>query len=389
MRLIKLVTHEFIHESRDERELQVAHGLGFETIVMAKGDQPHREDRPYYQLHLHGTRPLGTRIHPNINRFVSIFTWARTLKRYRADVISCHDLTALFIGWLSTRYTRKKHRPLLVYDSHEFELGRNTEGKRSVRMQKFIARLEKFLIKRSVFSIMVNDSIADEVTEIHQLEQRPIVVRNVPPYWHLDEEVITAQRQAFIEALAMPKETFLMMYHGHVFKGRGVETLMAVTKENPQVALIILGNGEASYMEELKSLSETYGIEKRVLYHPAVPVESLWRYVGAADVGMVLVPAVSKSYYYMSPNKFFENIQAQTPIICSHFPEVTKIIEAYQIGLTVDPEDIKAIGETVERLRLDSTLYEQMKTNLMAAKKVLCWEQEQHVLKDAYLKVFK
>lgn len=389
MKLIKLVTHKFVNESRDVRELQVVHELGIEGVVFAKGEHKTQHQEAFYALHFYGTRPLGSWIHPHVNRLVSLFTWSYYLKKYRADYISCHDLTALFIGWLSTLYTRKKRRPKLIYDSHEFELGRNTEGKRNNVTQKFIAWLEKFLMKRSVFSIMVNDSIADEVMRIHQLKERPLVVRNVPPFWHLDYDQIKAQRQAFMEALSLPQEPFLMMYHGHVFKGRGVEALMALTKTNPHVALVILGNGEASYMEELKQLSESYGIKHRVVYHEAVPVDTLWRYVGAADVGMVLVPAVSKSYYYMSPNKFFENIQAQTPIICSAFPEVKKIIDRYEIGLTVDPENVEAINQAVERLRLDEKLYAQMKENLIQAKEVLCWENEREILKAAYQRVIQ
>ena len=45
-------------------------------------------------------------------------------------------------------------------------------------------------MRRCAFSIMVNDSIADEVQKIHALKQRPVVIRSTPYCWELDEAEI-------------------------------------------------------------------------------------------------------------------------------------------------------------------------------------------------------
>lgn len=181
--------------------------------------------------------------------------------------------------------------------------------------------------------------------------------------------------------------SFLLMYHGGILRQRGIEVLIRVVAINPHVCAVILGNGDASYMSTLQSLAQKLGVEKRILFHPAVPISELWKYVGAVDVSVMMIRASAKSYYYALPNKFFESIQALTPIIASDFPEMKKIIEKYEIGLTCDPDDVNAINACVERMRTDKMFYNQCKENLKKAKEDLCWEKEKFILMEAYKKI--
>ena len=88
----------------------------------------------------------------------------------------------------------------------------------------------------------------------------------------------------------------------------------------------------------------------------------------------------------MLPNKFFENVQAETPIVASDFPETSRLVERYGIGLTCDPSDVAEIASCIERLREDRGLYGECKSNLKAAKRELCWERERDALEEAYAK---
>ena len=162
--------------------------------------------------------------------------------------------------------------------------------------------------------------------------------------------------------------------------GRGIEKLIQLVSINLNIYAVILGNGEASYLDGLRMLASDKGIEKRIIFHPAVPVEELWKYVGAADVGMMIIEPIVKSYYYALPNKLFESIQSLTPIISSDLPEMKKIVDKYSIGLTCDPENLEELNACVERMRTDKEFYSQCKVNLKSAKLELCWEIEKNVL---------
>jgi glycosyltransferase involved in cell wall biosynthesis len=177
------------------------------------------------------------------------------------------------------------------------------------------------------------------------------------------------------------------MYHGGIVPNRGIEEIMKVLPTDQELFAVILGNGENSYIDKLKQMAETYAVSDRVLFHEAVSIEMLWEYVGAADVGIVNIPAVTKSYFYSLPNKLFENIQALTPVIGSNFPEISKVISEYNIGLLVNPESTEELAEAIAKLKNDKELYSAFKQNLTEAKKILCWENESKILREAYGKI--
>ena len=201
MRLVlKISGNNWINESRDKRELSVYRELGYEVAVLAKGevdDRGREEIVDEFKVFRYTTRPWGSAVPNSINRVVAMFKWAGFVRRLQPGVISGHDLMpGLIIAWLATLFNKKK--PKLIYDSHEFELGRNG-AQRNKLASWLVAKTEKYLMKQCAFSIMVNDSIADEVQRIYKLEERPIVLRSTPDYWEIDEKECKSKRQEFLD----------------------------------------------------------------------------------------------------------------------------------------------------------------------------------------------
>ena len=383
--ILKICAAEWDNASRDKRELSVCRELGEQVMVLAKGgpaDRGRVDDVDGFEVRRYSTRPLGNGCPVVVNRILSLFTWSAYARRVlKPQIISGHDLFGLLIGWMSN--VGRRDKATLVYDSHEFELGRN---KKRGKLQIFCVKyLERFLIKRCAFSIMVNDSIADEVQRIHKLKQRPIVVRSTPEKWVIEPSEVQKVRMEYTEVFG--NKNPILMYHGVVMAGRGIERLLEVVRAIPEVNAVVLGNGAKPYLNSLKKTAEEYGITKRILFHPAVPIRELWKYVGAADIGMVTIPAVTKSYYYMLPNKFFENIHSGTPIIGSDFPEIRRLVNQYNLGLLCDPEKTDEICACVNKMLTDTEFYNMCKQSALEAKEVLCWEKEKVVLKNAYSRI--
>lgn len=200
--VLKVCGGTWENASRDKRELSTYRDLGADVAVLAKGnndDKGRIETVDGFKVYRYSTRPLGSRVPSPLNRLVSLFTWARFVKKIGPDIISGHDLMpGLTISWISTLLN--KNKPKLIYDSHEFELGRNTNRGKLAALA--IKHWEKFLMKRCVYSIMVNDSIADEVQRIHRIKERPIVVRSTPDFWTIDPEACLETRNNLLDALA-------------------------------------------------------------------------------------------------------------------------------------------------------------------------------------------
>jgi len=379
-KFVKVVPVEFINEARDNRELQAVHEIdNINIIVVAKGSGNNVIKRSFYEFHTLTTRPL--RCAPvKINRIISFFLWARYIRNLRADIVSCHDISALAIAYISSFLLYKK--PKLVYDSHEFEFGRNS--KRSKFASWCVLLAERFLIKRCAFSIMVNDTIADAVQKLHKLKERPLVVRNMQNCIEVDGAVVQQHRERYNALFQFEKTDFIVLYHGAIMNGRGIENIIKAIVDTQGIKCIILGFGEDTYIQNLKRLIAENRLERNVVFHDAVPQEKLWKYVGAVDVGIVMIDNICLSYYYSLPNKFFQNVQAHTPVIGSDFPEIKRMIEKYNIGLVCKTDDPEALHDAIMRLKDDKVLYNTFKENLKKASKELCWENEERILIDAY-----
>lgn len=203
MLVLKICISEWKNASRDQRELSVCRELGADVKVLAKGSGRGRgvsvDHVAGFEVYRLSARPFNY-LPISLNRILSVLMWAAYVRKMRPDIISGHDLGGLTIGWLSTFFLKQSKRPKLVYDSHEFEAGRSAS--RSRLQTKMIVYWERFMIKRSVFMIVVNESIADEVVKLHRLQERPVVVRNIPPKWDVDQKVCAEIRAQMLKKLS-------------------------------------------------------------------------------------------------------------------------------------------------------------------------------------------
>ncbi len=380
------VKHGFLGiDSRNDREINLLQEMGHQVIYIVSGETDSIDIINGVEIH------FRKKINHNKNSLYRKFQiisfnlrYASYVRSLRPDCISGHDISGLLTGWLSN--IGKKNKAKLVYDSHEFELGRN--ARRSKFRLWSIKQLEGFLIKRSAFSIMVNDSIAEEVCRIYNLKEKPIVVRSIPSKWKIDAAKSKKIRQYYLSSLGVNDNCFICMYHGAITTSRGVEELIEVISKTENTVGIILGNGLSEYIHKLKDLSYQLDVNKRILFLPAVNLEELVNYLCASDCGVIVSSIKYRSYYFGLPNKFFENIQSLTPIICNNTPEMANIVKQYKIGLTIDPPgSIESTVQAVNQLSTDKELYRKLKSNLIQAKNELCWENEKERLRDAYLKI--
>lgn len=377
--------------SRDKRELSVVKFLGYDVRVIegAIGERDFDYGYDGYNVCAIVTQSVGKvswlkqRLHwvgiTSLFKFV-VRTW-----QTEADIISGHDWFCMLAAYIANLFKWRKAK--LIYDSHEFELFQDPS--RSKLKLWILKMVEGFLIRRVNLALMVGDKIADGVQEIYQLKTRPTVVRNIPQYWHLEPEKSASIRRQFIEKIGLSTTGFLLMYHGGIMPGRGIEyAIQALPFLPDDIGLVIMGyENFPGMIETLRVLAKEKGVAHRVYFHPAVPVAELKDYIGAVDVELVLQSAWCVNVLYSLPNKFFESIQSCVPLICCDLPEMGKIVRQYDIGLLVHEDDEKSVAEAVMKLRNDKSLYDRLKKNMEKAKEELCWEKESLKLKMAIQEV--
>lgn len=283
-------------------------------------------------------------------------------KKY--DCILANDLDTLPACF----FISKLKKSTLVYDSHElFSEGPELQGRKFV--QSFWRKLEDFFLPRIKKSYTVSQSIADFYHKKYQNNMG--VVRNIP-----------LKNQAYIsEEVSFPTQQKTILYQGVLNPGRGIKPMIEALQYIENLDLIIIGYGKVE--DDLKQFVIDKKMQDRVFFLGRISREKLLNYTQKATLGMVLEEPLGLSFQYSLPNKLFDYIHAQIPIIAGNLNEISKIIKEYKVGIIVENYTPKAIATAIQDLLNDENKMVAIKQNQQNASEVLCWEIEQQKL-DIY-----
>ena len=202
-----------------------------------------------------------------------------------------------------------------------------------------------------------------------------ITIRNMP-YFHPEYPNFENRKSSHEK---------IIVYQGSVNKGRGLELVICSMQQLDDVRFWIIGDGDI--LSDLKRLVKKLELEPKVLFFGRMPPEELIQYTVQADVGISLEENLGLNYYYALPNKLFDYISANVPVLASDFPEMGSLIKKYDIGIATlvsDPQELAAI---VKSMLNDSEKMSRWKSNLQKAASELCWENEEKKLLDFYSKI--
>lgn len=280
-----------------------------------------------------------------LNILSSLISIIKATWRQNPDIYHAHDLDGLVCAFPAALLKRK----ILIYDSHElwsklypFE---NLKG-----IQWLLAPLEKLLIWRINKGITVNNSIGrylknkyhkDFITLYNvadltrsQKSQKPTLNKRV------NKKVNIRQR--------FPHQK-IILHLGAADEGRGLEQIIQAAKFLPKnFVIIFIGGGKTQKI--ISQLVKDRGLETKIYLLPAVLPSDINSIIKQADLGLALSQKISLSYYYSLPNKIFQYLAANLPILGSNFPEFKKIILKNKIGEVVDPSNPRLISQKIQTL---------------------------------------
>ncbi len=293
--------------------------------------------------------------------------------RARATVYHAHDLNNLQAAYTAACETHAR----LVYDAHELfpEM-----GNRWVRLKRGSwRRLESRLLPRADLAITVNELIAAEMSKRYSVPP-PLVVLNCPdPPPTFDP---SARYDLIREQLGLSPERRIVLYQGWMSEGRGLENLVRCARLLVNDAVVVF-MGYGDYESKLVEMAQAEP-EGRVHFIPAVPQHDLLAYCASADVGVIPYQAVDLNNYYTSPNKLFDLIQANLPIVASDLPYLRKVIVADNLGVVAQLDSPQAYAESINGVLALPGNAAGIRANLRRVAPRYTWAAQGKKLVEAY-----
>lgn len=323
-----------------------------------------------------------------INRRLKPFTFFGKLEfslkfiyfsmKEKADIYHAHDLSTLLECFISS----KINKSVLIYDSHELfvrNYGRMSLGEFAYYF------LEKNLIKRVNSIITVNQCISKKLKSRYGLSKDPIVVMNCPSLNPKDLDSSSTSNGYLHNEIFNNLTKRIILYQGNMQDGRGLLQLVESMHylSDKEFCLLMIGDGFLkNKLEEIVAERKI----KNVYFTGKLNLDQLAEYTKIADLGVILFENNSLNNYYASPNKLFEYIHGNVPILAPNYPFFRNIIEKYDIGVLIDEIIPEKISDLITSIFLDLDKYNSMKNNTVVAKKELNWEIEERQLVSLYNK---
>jgi len=367
--VVSIVLNNFTNDSRVLKENISLKNAGYDVQVVGLHQEPLDEFDEVQGISVHRVKLSTMNWSKNLlASFVKYMEWTyKIVKTYKSsDIIHCNDLNTLHIGVISKLFNKKLK---VVYDAHEYET--EIDGLSGIR-KKLSKLSEKFLIRYADRVITVSNAIADEYVKLYDIE-KPLLVLNTPPYKTIEKKNI------FRETLNIDEDKIIFLYQGGLSGGRGIEILVDAFKmiDNKDAVIVFMGYGSLEKM--IVDASEEY---ENIYFHKAVSPEVLLDYTCSADFGILFYENSCLNHYYCSPNKMFEYLMAEIPVIVSNLYEMKRLVETKEIGVVAEENSANGLKEAIEKaVQLDSKVLEK---KIEEVKSIYNWEEQEKILIDVY-----
>jgi len=364
--IILSVTNDLATDQRVHRHATSLMKLGAHVTLVGRllpDSQPLQRDYAIHRMKLLFKRSSLFYAEYNIRLFFYLLF-------KKVDILVSNDLDTLLANYLVSVIRRKT----LVYDSHEYF----TEVPELInrKIAKFVwITLECWILPKIKHAYTVSQSIANAYFEKYHI--RMIVVRNLPIRLNPGN-----QRKPYP---GLPTSKFVL-YQGAVNKGRGLEALVDSFEYINEVKCVIVGGGDIQ-----KTLAERItnkNLQDKVILLGKLPFFELERITPHADLGISIEENTGLSYSYALPNKLFDYIQAEIPVLCSNLVEVTSVVKSWKVGAIIENHNPLEIAEKINEILKNDQQLQIWKRNLAKAAQELCWEKEEGNLIEVYRKLF-
>ena len=352
-KIIVTVTNDLTSDQRVHKVCRTLHNAGYDVFLIGRKLSNSKPlNRSYRTKRISLLFNKGVLFYAEFNLrlfFVLLF--------YKKDVLLANDLDTLLPNYLISKLQIKK----LVYDSHEL-FSEIPELVNKPFTKKVWRSLERRVLPNLKNTYTVSNSIADYYDKKYQTKFK--VIRNLP----LMIRTISKGNFSFDH-----KGEKIILYQGALNIGRGLELIINTMPFISNCILVIIGNGDI--IKNLKSYVKNINLVKKVRFLESLTPNELQKITPLANIGISIEEDLGLNYRFSLPNKIFDYINAEVPILVSNLPEMRKIIDTHEVGEIVKDRSPQKLA-----LQIKELLKKDYSEELKKAKKELIWENQEEEL---------
>jgi glycosyltransferase involved in cell wall biosynthesis len=358
----KIITSAFSNlytDQRIEKVCRTLHENGYEVELIGNDwNGAEKMSRPYSFSRI---KLISTSLKTAYFEFNWKLYYELKKKANKNTILHANDLDALLPNYLIA----KKLNIPLIFDSHEiFSEMPAIQGKMSQKLWRY---LEKSLVPKIKFMITASESYAKWFENKYEIDA--VVVQNAPRKLDFNLEIPENN----------PK---ILLYQGAINPFRGIDKAILAMKHLDNVIFKIAGDGPMK--KEYEELVEREKLQQKVQFLGKLLPEDLRKITITVDCGMSIEENGGESYYYSLPNKVLDGIQARVPLILSNLPEMLNIKNQFDIGEIIRDHQPENIAEAIQFILNKGR--KNYQTELEKAANILCWENEEVKLLEAFEK---
>ena len=364
----KIITSVINNYQADQRVQKVCGSLqkfGFEVEVVATDLRGKPELNFPYKVHiLNMKRQSGMKMYVEFN--IKLFRKLLKITK-KEDILLANDLDALLPNYIVSKIKGCE----LVFDSHEIFSEAPTLHNRPFR-KKIWKSMETYMVPKIKRFYTVSKGYADWFE--NQYKIRPEIIMNVP----LVKE--NPDNELKFNLPEIKSDEKILIYQGVINFSRGIDKMIEAMQflENAQLCIIGIGPKKA----EFEKLTSDLNLDKKVKFLGQIPPSQLKLITPKADVGLSLEEDYGISYRYALPNKVFDYVHADVPILGTYLPEIKHTIEEYTIGKTIENHEPQHIAELIQKMLEEGKAPYQ--ANLKKAAEVFNWDHEEKKLEKIF-----
>ena len=143
---------------------------------------------------------------------------------------------------------------------------------------------------------------------------------------------------------------FMALYAGTHGIANGLDSVLSAAKElkrrgRDDIKIVLVGEGQSKERLMRRALEDDI---TNIVFHKAVSKIELTGLMSEAHIGLQVLANVPAFYYGTSPNKFFDYISANLPVLNNYPGWLADLINKYHCGYTVPPDAPSAFADALE-----------------------------------------